>query len=125
MGIEPGAYFAAEHVSQISVDVSSIVNGEEYGDGLPEGEALKQIQTENPFYQKDGTLVFTEQEQIELLMGALRDRELADMNGMREPEQPARYDLYVTLTLDESRVSAEFWPDDVTPEIEALFKGLR
>ena len=64
MGIEPGAYFAAEHVSQISVDVSSIVNGEEYGDGLPEGEALKQIQTENPFYQKDGTLVFTEQEQI-------------------------------------------------------------
>ena len=43
--------------------------------------------------------------------------------GMREPEQPARYDLYVTLTLDESRVSAEFWPDDVTPEIEALFKG--
>ena len=125
MGVEPGAYFAAEHVSRISVDVSSIVNGEEYGDGLPEGEALKQIQTENPFYQKDGTLVFTEQEQIELLMGALRDRELADMNGMREPEQPARYDLYVTLTLDESRVSAEFWPDDVTPEIEALFKGLR
>ena len=61
------------------MDVSSIVNGEEYGDGLPEGEALKQIQTENPFYQKDGTLVFTEQEQIELLMGALRDRELADM----------------------------------------------
>ena len=58
-------------------------------------------------------------------MGALRDRELADMNGMREPEQPARYDLYVTLTLDESRVSAEFWSDDVTPEIEALFKGLR
>ena len=59
-------------------------------------------------------------------MGALRDRELADMNGMREPEQPARYDLYVTLTLkDESRVSAEFWPDDVTPEMEALFKGLR
>jgi len=125
MGVEPGAYFAAEHVSRISVDVSSIVNGEEYGDGLPEGEALKQIQTENPFYQKDGTLVFTEQKQIELLMGALRDRELADMNGMREPEQPARYDLYVTLTLDESRVSAEFWPDDVTPEIEALFKGLR
>lgn len=125
MGVEPGAYFAAEHVSRISVDVSSIVNGEEYGDGLPEGEALKQIQTENPFYQKDGTLVFTEQEQIELLMGALRDRELADMNGMREPEQPARYDLYVTLTLDESTVSAEFWPDDVTPEIEALFKGLR
>ena len=38
MGVEPGAYFAAEHVSRISVDVSSIVNGEEYGDGLPEGE---------------------------------------------------------------------------------------
>ena len=125
MGVEPGAYFAAEHVSRISVDVSSIVNGEEYGDRLPEGEDLKQNQTENTFYQKDGTLVFTEQEQLELLKGALRDRELADMNGMREPEQPARYDLYVTLTLDESRVSAEFWPDDVTPEIEALFKGLR
>lgn len=126
MGIEPGAYFTAEHVSRISVDVSSVVNGKEYSDGLPEGEALKRIQKENPFYQEDGTLVFTEPEQIELLMGALRDRELADMNGMREPEQPARYDLYVTLTLkDESRVSAEFWPDDVTPEMEALFKGLR
>lgn len=126
MGIEPGAYFTAEHVSRISVGVSSVVNGKEYSNGLPEGEALKRIQKENPFYQEDGTLVFTEPEQIELLMGALRDRKLADMNGMREPEQPARYDLYVELTLkDESSVSAEFWPDDVTPEIESLFKGLR
>ena len=48
----------AKHVSRISVDVSSVVNGKEYSDGLPEGEALKRIQKENPFYQEDGTLVF-------------------------------------------------------------------
>ena len=126
LGLEPGAYFTAENVSRISVDVSSVVNVEEYGDGLAEGEALEQLQKANPFYQEDGTLVFAEPEQIALLMNALRDRELADMNGMHEPEQPAGYSLYAAVTLkDGSRVSAEFWPDDVTPEIEALFKGLR
>lgn len=126
LGIEPGACFTAENTDRILVDVSSVVNAEEYSNNLPEREALEQLRKANSYYQEDGTLVFTEPEQIALLMNALRDQELADMNGMHEPEQPFRYSLYVTVILkDGSRIPAEFWPDNVTPEIEALFKGLR
>lgn len=125
LGLAPGTYFTAENTDQISVDVSSVANAEEYSGRLPEGEALEQLQKENPFYKEDGTLIFTEAEQIALLMNTLRDQELADMNGMHEPEQPVKYGFHATVILkDGSRVSAEFWPDDITPETEALFKGL-
>lgn len=122
--LQPGAYFSAENAAEISVDVSAVVTGD---DGLPKGERLERIRKANPFYREEGTLVFTEPEQIRLLMTALRDCECARMNGMRQPEEPMGYYPACEILLKDAgpgHVQAEFWPDGITPEIEAFFKGL-
>lgn len=121
--IQPGAYFAAENVVEISIDVSAIVNRE--NERLPEGERLERIQKANPFYKKEGNLVFTDPEHIRLLMAAMRDWECAQMNGMHQPEEQLQYSLGSDVYLkDGNYVRAEFWPDAITPEIEAFFEGL-
>lgn len=103
LGIKPGDSFKAENVSRISVDVSAVAKS-----------------------GKAETLDFTEPEQIAVLMKALRNRECAQMNGLHQPQQRLEYDFYVNVDLkDGSRVLAEFWPDYITPETEALFDGLR
>ena len=58
-------------------------------------------------------------------MPALRNRDLADMNGLCKPEKELRYTMPVSVLMkDGSDIAATLWPDAITPEIEALFAGI-
>ena len=126
LGQRPETYFVPENTVSISIDVSSAFM-DEYGvsEELPQGETLSALQRENPHYQETGSLLFDAPKDIETLMPALRNRDLADMNGLCKPEKELRYTMPVSVLMkDGSDIAATLWPDAITPEIEALFAGI-
>lgn len=105
-------YFAAEHVNRFRGYPQLWTKGRACS-GLRKEKKLKRIQTEIP-YQKMEHLFLQNRSRSQAALEHCVTGELADMNGMREPEQPARYESLCYSDLRWKQSSAEFWPDDVT-----------
>lgn len=125
MGVKPGTAFLPENVKEVSINARSLMYskyGRNNNGDLPKGEELAELQKKNPYYRQDGTLEFTDPQDIAALMKNIAEQEYYRMDPLCQTGGEA---LNCDLTMKNNiSVSGIIQLDQLTPDTEKLFDGI-
>lgn len=121
-GVDPGTFFSWENIKKIEMRAENFLEEtEEYRISYPEGRELEAIQKENPYYQKDGSLIFEGDEALKIAMEAMADSNLSSLNGFNNATRLPGTQIY----WKDGSISDGLFPDVyLTSQLKELFRGL-